>query len=355
MPKIKVKVARRPRDKYTIFIKENAVDFLPDFLKENCIGTKYAILTDSKTKKIYGNSLLKFLKKNKISAELISFEQGEKSKTLETVEKLAEEMITKHFDRNSALIILGGGIAGDIGGFLSSVFMRGIPYIQIPTTLLAMVDSSIGGKTGVDLKLGKNLIGTTTQPKAVFVDINYLKTLPQNQIVNGLGEIIKYGVIKDKKLFKYIEKNLDKILNKDVSALEYIIERSIKIKVKIIEKDEKELNDTRILLNYGHTFGHALEKMSNYTLLHGFAISIGMVMVNRLAIEQKIMKENDAERIKTLLQKAGLPITSMKKPTEKDILSDKKRSGDFINFVFATKIGKAIVHKEKITNLSKYR
>jgi len=349
MPKIKVKISRRQRDKYTIFIKENCIDSLPDFLKENCIGEKYAILTDSKTKKIYGDSLLKFLKKNKINAELISFDQGEKSKTLKTVEELAEEMIEKNFDRNSGLIVLGGGVCGDIGGFLASIFMRGIPYIQIPTTLLAMVDSSIGGKTGVDLEGGKNLIGTTYQPKAVFIDINYLKTLPQNQIVNGLSEIIKYGVIKDKKLFKYIEKNLEKILNKDVSALEYIIERSIKIKVKIIEKDERELTDERILLNYGHTFGHALEKMSNYTLLHGFAISIGMVMVNRLAVEQKIMKESDAERIKTLLQKTGLPITSMKKPGTKDILSDKKRSGNYMNFVFAKKIGKAVVHKEKIT------
>jgi len=349
MPKIKVKISRRQKDKYTIFIKENCIDSLPDFLKENCIGEKYAILTDSKTKKIYGDSLLKFLKKNKINAELISFDQGEKSKTLKTVEELAEEMIEKNFDRNSGLIVLGGGVCGDIGGFLASIFMRGIPYIQIPTTLLAMVDSSIGGKTGVDLEGGKNLIGTTYQPKAVFIDINYLKTLPQNQIVNGLSEIIKYGVIKDKKLFKYIEKNLEKILNKDVSALEYIIERSIKIKVKIIEKDERELTDERILLNYGHTFGHALEKMSNYTLLHGFAISIGMVMVNRLAVEQKIMKESDAERIKTLLQKTGLPITSMKKPGTKDILSDKKRSGNYMNFVFAKKIGKAVVHKEKIT------
>lgn len=351
MPKIKVKIARRSRDKYMILVKENCIDSLPDFLKENRIGEKYAILTDSKTKKIYGDSLLKFLKKNKINAELISFDQGEKSKTLETVEKLAEEMVKKNFDRNCALIVLGGGVPGDLGGFLASVFMRGIPYIQIPTTLLSMVDSAIGGKTGVDLEAGKNLIGTTSQPKAVFIDINYLKTLPQNQIINGLSEIIKYGVIKDKKLFEYIEKNLKKILDKDVSALEYIIERSIKIKVKIIEKDERELTDERILLNYGHTFGHALEKMSNYTLLHGFAISIGMVMINRLAVEKKIMKESDAERIKTLLQKAGLPITSMKRPETKDILSDKKRSGDYMNFVLAKKIGKAIAHKEKITKL----
>ncbi len=355
MTKIKVKISNRPQDKYTIFIKENCRDSLPDFLKKNLSANKYAILTDSKTKKIYGDALVKFLKKNKISAELISFEQGEKSKRLTTIEKLAEEMIEKNFDRNCALIVLGGGVTGDIGGFLASVFMRGISYIQIPTTLLAMVDSCIGGKTGVDLQCGKNLIGTINQPKAIFIDINYLKTLPQNQIINGLSEIIKYGVIKDKKLFKYIEKNLEKILDKDISALQYIIEKSIKIKVKIIEKDERELNNERILLNYGHTLGHVLEKMSNYTLLHGFAISIGMVMINRIAVEKKFMKEKDAERIKTLLKKAGLPITSMKKPEAKDILSDKKRSGNFINFVFAKKIGKAIIHQEKITDLQKYR
>ncbi|MBI4975345.1 iron-containing alcohol dehydrogenase, partial [Candidatus Peregrinibacteria bacterium] len=166
---------------YKIFIQEGVVNSIPSFLKKENIGSKYAIITDSTTKKLYGDSFLKFLRKNGIKTEIISFSGGELSKRLETVEKLAEEMVNKNFDRKDAIIILGGGIAGDMGGMLASIYMRGMPYIQIPTTLLAMVDSAIGGKTGVDLSGGKNLLGTTYQPKAVFIDLKYLKTLPDTQ------------------------------------------------------------------------------------------------------------------------------------------------------------------------------
>ncbi len=346
MSEIKAKLVKKIDNSYRIFIEKQAIKQLPKFLKENKLGKKYAIITDSKTRLLIGKNLSAHFKKNGIENDLISFESGEKSKSLTTLEYLSNEMIKKGYTRKDAIICLGGGVVGDIGGFLASIYMRGIPYIQIPTTLLAMVDSAIGGKTGVDLTCGKNLIGTTTQPKAVFIDTDYLKTLPENQIRNGLSEIIKYGVIKDPKLFKFIEQNLEKIFKLEEKSINYIIETSVKIKTSIIQKDEME-NGLRMILNYGHTYGHALEKLSNYTLLHGYAISIGMVIANEIAVKKHLLKKTEAERIKKLLIKAKLPVTTMRKPTLKDIASDKKREGNFINLILPTLIGNAIIHKEK--------
>ncbi len=290
----------------------------------------------------------KKLKRNNIKSEIITFNKGEKSKFLKTIEALSEEMIKKGFDRNDAVIALGGGVVGDIAGFLAAVYMRGIPYIQVPTTLMAMVDSSIGGKTGVDLKVGKNLIGTIHQPRAVFMNLKYLKNLPEKHIKNGLAEVIKYGVIKDRRLFKFIEQNTEKILKKDPITLKHVVEKSAKAKAKIVQNDEKEgSKGQRILLNYGHTYGHALERLSNYKLLHGYAISIGMVIANKMAVEKGLLKQKHADRIKKLLKDSGLPITSMKKPTKQDLLSDKKKEGDYMKFILPTKIGKAIIYKEK--------
>ncbi|MBI5754114.1 3-dehydroquinate synthase, partial [Candidatus Peregrinibacteria bacterium] len=183
--------------------------------------------------------------------------------------------------------------------------------------------------------------------KAVFVDINLLKTLPENQIRNGLAEIIKYGVIKDEKFFTYLEKNLAKIFTHDEKVLNYVIEKSIAIKIAVVEKDEREAKN-RMILNYGHTYGHALEKLSNYTLLHGYAISIGMVIVNEMATEKGLLKKSDADRIKALFVKAELPVYTMHKPTIKDLMTDKKSDGKSINFILPTKIGQVIIYNQKI-------
>lgn len=308
-------------------------------LDKNPLGQKYAIITDHKVKKLYAESLKKELKKSGIIAEIFSFPSGEKNKTLQTIEKLAEQMLAKEFDRKDAIIALGGGVVGDIAGFLASIYLRGIPFIQIPTTLLAMVDSAVGGKTGVDLESGKNLIGTFNQPKAVYIDPTHLKTLPKNQLRSGLAEVIKYGVIKDKKLFKYLEKNLDQIFALQPQALNHIIERSLEIKAKIVQKDEKE-SHLRMILNYGHTYGHALEKISNYTLLHGYAISIGMILANQIALDKNLLKPTEAERIKNLLKQAGLPVSTMHKIDASHLKNDKKRSGNKIKFILPTKIGR---------------
>lgn len=345
MTEVKIKLHNNSDNSYTIFIQQDCGEKIASYLKTAKLGNKHAIITDSKVYKLHAKILASQLSKHGIKTAIFHFLNGEKSKRIVTVEKLAEAMVNKGFDRKDAIIALGGGVVGDLAGFLASIYLRGIPYIQLPTTLLSMVDSSIGGKTGVDLNVGKNLLGTFTQPKAVFIDPKYLKTLPQKQIRNGLAEVIKYGVIKDKQLFKFIEQNLEKILQLEKNPIEHIIKRSVEIKSEIVEKDEKEGN-LRMILNYGHTFGHALEKLSNYKLLHGYAISIGMVLANKMAVEKNLLDKNSAERIKKLLSNAGLPITTMQKLIMKNFANDKKRIDKYINFILPTAIGKVIIHKE---------
>jgi 3-dehydroquinate synthase len=346
MKKISLKLERNEDHSLNILIGQNLNTEILKYLTKTQIGKKYAIIADATTYKLYGKYFSNFLRTNNIHCETLFFTPGEKSKNLQTIEKLANEMIFRKFDRKDAIIALGGGVVGDISGFLASIYMRGIPYIQIPTTLMAMSDSSIGGKTGVDLESGKNLLGTINQPKAIFIDTEYLKTLPLKQIKNGLSEIIKYGVIKDEKMFNFIEQKKNSIIKLDTPSIVHIIEKSAAIKAKIVEEDEKE-EGRRMILNYGHTYGHAIEKISGYKLLHGYAISIGMVMTNKMAVEKGLMKKKDAERIKKLLKDVGLPTTTMKKPSMKDLLPDKKKSGDNINFILPTKIGNVIIEKIK--------
>ncbi len=352
MIKIRIKPKTKINFSHDVFIGENIIKELPKFLKEKNLGNKYAIIADNKVAKIFGEDLLKLFKKEKIHCELFTFTAGEKSKSLGTIEKLAEKMLAAGIDRRDAILALGGGVTGDLAGFLASIYMRGIPYVHLPTSLLAMVDSSVGGKTGVDLKAGKNLLGTITQPAAIFMEINYLKALPKAQIVNGMAEVIKYGVILDKKLFKYIERNLVSILECKTESLIKIIKRSVEIKASVIEKDEKEAGK-RMLLNYGHTYGHAIEKLSNYKVPHGFAISIGMAMINEIAQEKGFIKKSNTERIQNLLKATGLPVTSKIKPTIKDLLTDKKKIGNEMNFIYPVKIGKAIIHKEDVSKPQK--
>ena len=319
---------------------------LPKELKKKRIGEKYCIITDSTVARLYSKKILKILRENGIEAEVIHFSEGEKNKTLKSVENLASQMIQKKFTRKDAIISLGGGVVGDIAGFLASIYMRGVPCIQVPTTLLAMSDSAIGGKTGVDLPEGKNLIGTIVQPKLIIIDVEFLKTLPKKQIRNGLAEIIKCAVIADEKLFKFIEQNMEDILSLKEKQIKHIIKRAVVIKTEIVEKDEKEKN-LRMILNYGHSFGHVLEKLSEYTLLHGHAISIGMVLANKIAVEKGFLKKPDAERIKNLLIKAGLPVSTMKKLTINDLQNDKKTEKAHINLILPTGIGSVVIHKEK--------
>lgn len=345
MPTITLIPREKKREAYDIKIGRGLLEEFPKMLKK-LHHSKYVIVTDSKVRKLYGEKLCKDVKNSGIGCELISFTEGEKNKRLKTVETLLDKMLSLNCDRKSCIITLGGGVTGDIAGFLAAVFMRGIDFIQVPTTLLAMADSGIGGKTGVNASSGKNLIGSFHQPLAVIIDISTLSTLPDKELRNGYSEIIKMAAIRNKSLFKFLEKHNEKILNKDLKKLQKIITISVRIKADIVSRDTKE-KGIRMILNYGHTYGHAIEKASKYKIPHGYAVAIGMCMINEIAVEQKLMKAKHSLRIENLLKKAGLPTrmpANLNKTTlNKLIKSDKKRCGAVQNIVIVPKIGRAAI------------
>lgn len=346
MTKINVNLKEEINNSYEIQIGTNLTEQIIKDLKEKALGSKYAIITDVTVQKFLGMKFKKELRAAGIKCDIFAFYAGEEKKTLATLRKLATEMIRKGYNRSDCIIALGGGVVGDMAGFLASIFMRGIPFIQVPTSLLAMVDSSVGGKTGLDLDIGKNLIGTFYQPKKVYIDIEYLKTLPKKHITNGLAEVIKYGCIYDKKFFEYLEENIEKVFELNNEVLEKIINRSCEIKASVVEKDEKE-SGLRMILNYGHTYGHAIESLSNYKILHGHAVSMGICKINQVAVEKNSMKQEDADRIKNLLIKANLPTKIPERFKEqslqKEMQKDKKVKDGNIRFAVVPEIGKAII------------
>jgi 3-dehydroquinate synthase len=334
---------------YPIFIQQGLLDDIGSKLHNKPFAKRYAIVADDHVAGLFGERLLASLQKNNIQAELITFARGEESKNLATVAELSSTLARMGFDRKDGLLALGGGVTGDITGFLAACYMRSIPFAQVPTTLLAQVDSSVGGKTGVDIPEGKNLVGAFYQPKAVFIDSQILQQLPQNELLNGLAEVIKYGVIYDRDFFKFLEMSRKNILALDLQVLEDVIARSCKIKAAIVEADERE-SDLRRILNFGHTIGHAVEAVSEYKLAHGAAVAMGMVAVAELAVLKGILDQREKERIKNLISEFGLPA---KIPHEYDrvriqeyLLADKKTIGGKVFFVLPTKIGKVIITDE---------
>lgn len=316
--------------KVTVQIKTGLLKDLKQVLKE-LSRSWYCIITDENVYKHYRKDLPDDI-------DVIVKPAGEDLKKLKNIEIAAERLANLGLDRGSCLIALGGGVIGDFTGFLASVYMRGIPYIQIPTTLLSMVDSSIGGKTGVNLPNGKNLVGTFLQPITTLIDPEFLKTLPKKELLNGVAESIKHACIRDPKLFDFLKKNRQKILAKDTAILNKLITQSAAVKIAIVEKDEKE-KGLRMLLNYGHTIGHAIEQASNYKISHGEAVSIGIHQVNLLS------KAKDTEKIAELLKLYGLP-TQIPRDISRDkvkelIARDKKTISGKTTFVILDKIGEA--------------
>lgn len=340
MQKIHLKLRKKVDDSYNIFIELGIEKSLQSFLQSNYKNSKICIISDNNTAKLFGDRLLKTLKAGKHICKIITFPGGEKNKTLSNVEKICNQMVQDGFSRKDLVIALGGGVTGDLAGFAASIFMRGVGFVQVPTSLLAMVDSSIGGKTGVDLTQGKNLVGTFQQPKAVFIDVNYIKSLPEREFNNGMAEIIKHGIIRDAKYFQWIEKERENIKKRDTQTLIKLIARSCSIKKEIVEKDEKE-SGLRMILNYGHTVGHALEQLSGYKLRHGEAISIGMIKENNLSIELSPALQ---ERIKKLFIFFGLPtehkLCNETKKLLELIKNDKKKTKTLPVFAIPRKLGK---------------
>ena len=343
MNTVKVNLNKEIDDSYEIFIGTDLFPSIADHLAKLNLAHSYAIITDSNVSKLYGKKLEDQLKEKLQNVVLIEFEAGEKNKSRETKAFIEDQLLNLKYGRDSAIIALGGGVVGDLAGYIAATYARGVAYIQVATSLVAAVDSSIGGKTAVDTPYGKNLIGSFHQPKAVFIDLDTLHTLHENEIREGLAETIKYGVISDSELFNIVETQLEEIFNCKNSTLQTIIERSCKIKAEVVEKDEKE-NNLRKILNFGHTVGHAVEQLSNYSLTHGNAISIGMVLEGKIALEIELWNEQDQNKLESLLNKAGLP-TELPNNFDIDKIIetmklDKKARNNVIEMSLPSSIGK---------------
>lgn len=334
---------------YPIYVDHGCLERVGSDLAKKNIGNRYAIITDTNVNSLYGERLLDILTSAGLKAKLFPFPAGEKSKTLFTVEALASRLALAGFDRHDAIIALGGGVTGDLAGFLASAYMRGIPFIQIPTTLLAQVDSSVGGKTGVDLPEGKNLFGAFYQPKAIYIDINVLQSLPREEMLGGLAEVIKYGIIRDGEFFTFLEEYRRKILQLDPSVIERVICRCCEIKAEVVAADEHE-GSLRKILNYGHTIGHAIEGASNYQLIHGLAVAIGMIAASRLSVMKETLSGKDAERIYSVISAYGMPVTVPshldRAQVKRYLKTDKKSMKGKIFFILPDSIGSTYITDE---------
>jgi len=299
------------------------------------------VITQPPVRKHWGDALRKSFSEDGRKLEILELPDGERSKALLQLEKLAVKLMKRGADRRSVILALGGGVVGDVGGFLASIFMRGIPVIQIPTTLVAQLDSAIGGKTGVNLKSGKNLLGTFHQPLAVLVDPDVLATLPEREYRSGLFEAMKYGVIRNPAVFDLMEANRDALLRRDGALLETLITESIRVKADVVSADERESGERRIL-NFGHTIGHALEAETDYKyFLHGEAVGWGMIAAAMIGVGMQVTDSLTAQRIIGLVfAYAPLPKVDVNsKRVAKRLLADKKTVGGVPHFILPTGIG----------------
>ena len=340
-------------EKYPIIIGSNLTSSISKIFKSNSIEfDKCLIVVDKNVPKKFVSKIKKSLKNKSIF--VLFFNASEKNKNINNVNKILEILLNKNFSRNDVLISLGGGITGDVGGFAASLHKRGLKFINIPTTLLAQVDSSIGGKTGVNSKYGKNLIGSFYQPTLVLSDIQFLKSLSKREIICGYGEILKHSLIDNKKFFNFLNKNLKKILSLSSPFIEKAIYESCKIKKKIVERDEKEIA-LRKVLNFGHTFAHAYEASLGYShkLNHGEAVILGMKTALSFSFKENILSESEYNLIINHVNNSVLPSSIKKYFSIKDlnkILSfmtkDKKNNSEKINLVLLKKIGNPIFNKQ---------
>ena len=331
---------------YDILVGRNNLGTIGTQLKAMNIGESIFIITDSKVGGLYAKRLIAIFRKAGFrDIDLAKFPNGEKSKNIKTYTELLVRLAKFDGGLNKHILVvnLGGGVPGDVGGFVAATFNRGVNYVQVPTTLLANVDSGIGGKVGIDFHNIKNKVGSFYQPKLVFVDLSLLKTLNFKEIRSGLAEVVKYGVIADPSLLGYVEEHVKDILAVNLDAIEPIVEKTYRLKAKIVEQDERDTRGIRMVLNYGHTIGHAVESAAGFKYSHGESVSIGMVCANDLACEIGIFNRPEAERIETLLSKIGLPIKiAHGKLTDivRFLKHDKKSVNGTNRFVLPLKLGK---------------
>ena len=327
--------------KYNIYIDRGLLSVAGEYIREAAGGNRAVVVTDSNVDKVYSEQLMNSLRNSGYDAVKYVIPAGEESKNLQVLAEILSFMAANHLSRKDVAVALGGGVTGDITGFAAAVYMRGIRYVQIPTTVLAAVDSSVGGKTAVDLPEGKNLAGAFCQPSAVICDTAVFDTLAERDYNNGFAEVIKYGMIADEDIFDILERSIDEI-----------IERCVKIKADIVNEDEFE-SGRRQILNFGHSIGHAYEKLSGFSMLHGEAVACGMVKICRIAAAKGICAYSCTDRLTEALMKFGLPVKAdySAEDVAEMMKMDKKASGDSINLVLPLKLGRVKIEKTPLESL----
>lgn len=334
---------------YMICIEKGLLDNLAKEIKDVYNGEKIFLLTDENVDKYYGDKVVEGLESAGFKIKKLVLPPGEETKSFNTLPMIYNELLDFKLTRNELIITLGGGVIGDLGGFAASSYLRGVPFIQIPTSLLAQVDSSVGGKVGVDLEKGKNLVGSFYQPKKVIIDPNVLNSLEDKFYKDGMAEVIKYGCIKDKKFFNFLGTlySREDVMNN----IEHILYTCCKIKKTVVENDERDLGE-RMLLNFGHTYGHAIEKYYNFTgYSHGEAVAIGMYVISKISESRGISKEGTTKLILDILNQYGLPYkVEVKESNEitKTISLDKKNIGSILKVILLNEIGESIIYDTNV-------
>ena len=329
---------------YSIFVGTGLLERLGSECRRLGLGRRCALITDSNVGPLHARTAVTSLEQSGFETVVVTVPPGETAKSLKTVQSCYHELAKNRLERKSFVVAVGGGVVGDLAGFVAATYLRGVAFVQVPTTLLAQVDSSVGGKVGVNLPAGKNLVGAFYQPRAVWCDLGTLRSLPQREFRAGLAEVIKYGIIYDPSLFRSLEKNLPRVLQLDPKLLATVVARCCQIKAEVVGQDETE-SGLRAILNFGHTIGHAIEAISGYgKYLHGEAIAIGQVAAAKLSHELLGLPEGDVRRISRLFQQAGLPTQIRLSRAQRSNLFqamqlDKKVSEGEVKFVLARKIG----------------
>ena len=334
---------------YNIVVGSHILAFLGEELAGLQLGKDAYIITNYFIKERYGITLSDGLKKAGINFKFKTVPDSEKAKDIKIAASLIKDLARFDLRKQPFIIALGGGVVGDLSGFVASIYKRGIPYVQVPTTLLSQVDSSIGGKTAVDLNEGKNLAGAFYQPRLVFSDISLLKTLDKKQVASGMAEVIKYGLIKDRRLFEYLESKHANILKLKQEYLKHIVKSCARIKASVVSHDEREKKGLRTILNFGHTIGHAIEAASRtYTYNHGESIALGMLVALEISLKLDLIQESLLKRAELLISRVGLPVKITKVSTSKILKRhyyDKKFTGNTNKFVLLAGLGKVKIVK----------
>ncbi len=345
----RVKVSLKERS-YEILIGAECLEGVSAHVENICPSGTVALVTNTTVFGLYGEKLLEALRAKALKVHTIVIPDGEQYKDYFWAYHILTEMLQAGLDRGSCLVALGGGVVGDIGAFCASLYMRGIALVQVPTTLLSQVDSSVGGKTGVNHPLGKNMIGTFYQPKLVWIDVSTLKTLPEREFLAGMAEVLKYGVILDREFFGFLEGSRQEILNLEPEVLQKVVKRCCELKAEVVSKDEREAG-LRAILNYGHTIGHAIETLTNYRgFLHGEAVAVGMVAEAIISEALGYLNSDESQRIRTTINDYGLPVSIRMNIGPDAMLQamarDKKARKGALTFVLPEQIGKVRIERD---------